>query len=136
MRTPGSVSTMNAIGLPTTWRPSDSVPDDQWWHSTGRIGRPAASTTIPQVVAGDLVGRDTLVDQHRADSRVAHDRRAGPLRDRGRVAVVVEGRVADQDHIGCLEVVGAQGASGFCERNGSIRMRCVGPTISKLAAPW
>ena len=42
---------MKAIGLPTTWRPSDSVPDDQWWHSTGRIGRPAASTTIPQVVA-------------------------------------------------------------------------------------
>ena len=51
MWTPGSVSTMNAIGLPTVWRPSESVPEDQWWHSTGRICSPAISTTMPQVVA-------------------------------------------------------------------------------------
>jgi hypothetical protein len=37
---------------------------------------------------------------------------------------------------GVSRSAGEQGASGFCERNGSIKTRWVGPTISKLAAPW
>ena len=30
--------------------PSREVPDDQWWHSTGRNTSPPTSTRMPQVV--------------------------------------------------------------------------------------
>ena len=54
----------------------------------------------------DLVGRDAVVDQLRPNGRVADHGRARALRDRRRVAVVVDRRVADEDHVRRAEIVG------------------------------
>ena len=57
----------------------------------------------------DLLGRHAVVDQHRLDFAAADHRRPGPFRQDSGVAVVVEGRVADEDRVGRLQIVGGAG---------------------------
>src|SRR5204862_5526324 len=52
-----------------------------------------------------LLRGEALVEQHRADGCVAEDRRPRARGDRSRVPVVVEGGVADEDHVRRLELV-------------------------------
>src|ERR687888_192018 len=56
----------------------------------------------------DRVGRDATIDEDPLDPAVADDGRTRPRRDGGRVAEMVRRGVADEDHVGCLELVGLE----------------------------
>ena len=109
MRTSGSVSTMNAIGLPTTCRPSDSVPR----RPVVALDRPDLPGRPPRRRCPTWSPRPGRAIRRRRSASRAPRRRRRPGRRCAsrstRCRRVVERRVADEDHVGRRKVVGRAG---------------------------